>query len=276
VSSFSPKDYWNTRHSRNYGPESVGYAGLGVPFNVWMYRIRAHVVERALRRAGIDLGACDVLDIGSGTGFYIKLWERLGARTITGSDFAPFAVRSLTEMHPGHKFVELDITSDAVPELGRFDLISAFDIFYHIVDDAAYARAFHNIKALLRPGGYFVFSENFLPREREVHEHQVSRSRDEIAAVLADNGFDIVSSAPVFALMNRPIRSSSRVLARTWRAIERVAAMRDHPRLGGWLGASLYPVELFLLRTVSNGPSTQMMICRTRERPERIDAAQTF
>jgi SAM-dependent methyltransferase len=231
-----------------------------------MYRVRAHVVEREIRRARIDLSSREVLDIGSGTGFYIKLWENLGATKITGSDFAPFAVHSLGEKHPAHRFFELDISSERLPAtLGRFDLISAFDIFYHIVDDAAYARAFRNIRSLLRPGGYFVFSENFLPREREVGVHQVSRSNAEIGALLAENGFEVVSRAPVFVLMNRPLKSSNRILGFTWRTIERVTRMRDHPRLGGWLGAALYPIELLCLRLASTGPTTEMMVCRARE-----------
>ena len=266
MTNFDPKGYWDARHTRQFGPESVGYAGLGVPYNVWMYRVRAHVVARELRAAGMDLSRRDVLDIGSGTGFYIRLWERLGVSRITGSDFAPFAVLSLQEQHPEHRFFELDITSDHLPStLGQFDLVSAFDIFYHVVEDAAYARAFKNIKSLLRAGGYFVFSENFLTHEREVNVHQVSRRDSEIAAVLAENGFEVVRRAPVFVLMNRPLKSSNRFLALTWRAIERITAIRDHPRLGGWLGAALYPVELLCLRVASGGPSTEMMICRIRE-----------
>ena len=207
--NFDPQSYWDARHTKRYGPESVGYAGLGVPFNVWMYRVRAHVVERELRRAAIDAANSAVLDIGSGTGFYISLWQRLRARSITGSDFSPFAVRSLEEKFPSHRFVEMDVTSDTLPpSLGPFDVISAFDILYHIVDDARYEQAFRNVKSLLRPGGYFVFSENFMRNGRESGLHQVSRSYAEIAALLEREGFEVVRHAPVF----RPDEPSSQVV----------------------------------------------------------------
>jgi SAM-dependent methyltransferase len=265
VTIFDPQSYWDARHTKRYGPESVGYVGLGVPFNIWMYRVRARVVTRELRKAGIDVARSDVLDIGSGTGFYIDLWERLRAKTITGADFAPFAVRALQEKFPSHRFVELDVTTESLSAaLGQFDVISAFDIFYHIIDDERYEQAFRNVKSLLRPEGYFVFSENFLSRQRETSAHQVSRTRAEIAALLEREGFEVVSHAPVFLLMNRPLKSSSRFLAATWRFIERVTANRDRPRLGHWLGAALYPIETFCLRFVSTGPSTEMMICRLR------------
>ena len=263
MGTFDPRAYWDDRHTKRYGPESVGFIGLGVPYNVWMYRVRRHVVEREIRRARIDVSRSDVLDIGSGTGFYIDLWSRLRAKCITGSDFAPYAVASLCERFPDHRFVDLDITSGDLPrELGPFDIVSAFDILYHIVDDGKYAQAFRNVAALVRPGGCFVFSENFMSSERHVGIHQVSRSCSEITQLLGDNGFEIVRRAPVFWIMNRPIKSRSRVLSTTWSAIERVTSKRDRPYLGNWLGAALYPLEVSTLRWLSTGPTTEMMICR--------------
>jgi SAM-dependent methyltransferase len=265
MANFDPRAYWETRHSERYGPESVGYAGLGIPYNVWMYRVRAHVVAREIRSAHIDLSDCTVLDIGSGTGFYIDLWSRLGAKQVTGCDFAPFAVASLRERFPRHRFFELDVTTTSLsPELGQYDLVSAFDIFYHIVDDAKYARAFCNISSLLRPGGYFVFSENFLPEGRESRSHQVSRSCTEITELLERCGFEILRRAPMFFLMNRPLKSRSRLLSTTWRFIERVTSQRERPYLGNWLGAALYPIEIAALRWLPTGPTTEMMICRRR------------
>ena len=210
MTAFDPRSYWDNRHAERYGPESVGYAGLGVPFNIWMYRVRRHVVCREIRQARLELPKCDVFDVGSGTGFYVDLWSRLGARSVTGSDFAPYAVASLRKQFPKHRFCELDITAADMPlELGPFDVVSAFDILYHIVDDTKYARAIRNLSALVRPGGHFLFSENFLPGERESNVHQVSRSCAEITQLLSNNGFEILRRAPLFFLMNRPLKSRS-------------------------------------------------------------------
>ena len=230
-----------------------------------MYRVRAHVVARQIRKARIDLSQCDALDIGSGTGFYIDLWSSLGAKTVTGSDFAPFAIAALRKRFPERQFVRLDITSCVLPpELGQFDVVSAFDILYHIIDDAKYEQAFRNLGLLVRPGGFLAFSENLLPGQRELNVHQVSRSYAEITQLLSDNGFEILRRAPVFFLMNRPIKSRSRTLSKTWGIIERVASKRDRPYLGNWLGAALYPVEISALACMSTGPTTEMLICRRR------------
>lgn len=263
--AFDPRAYWENRHTEHYGPESVGYAGLGVSYNVWMYRVRRHVVRREIRKARLDVSKCDVLDVGSGTGFYVELWSRLGARSVTGSDFAPYAVDSLRKQFPKHRFCELDITAADVPgELGQFDVVSAFDILYHIVEDEKYSQAFRNVSALVRPGGHFLFSENLLPGERESNMHQVSRSCAEITQLLSDNDFEILRRAPVFFLMNRPLKSHSRMLSKTWNLVERVTARRDRPYLGNLLGAALYPVEISSLAWMSTGPTTEMMICRRR------------
>lgn len=127
---------------------------------------------------------------------------------------------------------------------------------------AEYRRALANIRSLLNPGGYFLFSENFLPRERETGLHQVSRTDAEIAAMLADNGFIVMRRAPVFLLMNRPLKSSSPLLRGTWKVVTRVTGMTHRPYLGRWLGALLYPAELASLPFMATGPSTEMMICR--------------
>ena len=263
MTDFDPRSFWDSRHTQRYGPESVGYVGLGVPYNVWMYRVRARVVSRQLRKSHVDLSTRDVLDVGSGTGFYVDLWTRLRARSVTGSDFAPFAVRALRERFSDARFVELDITSATLPaELAQFDVVSAFDILYHIVDDEKYRQAIANIRSLLRPGGLFLFSENFLARARETGLHQVSRTRDEILSLLRENGFEVIRRAPVFFLMNRPLKSSSAILGETWKGIRRITSMTRRPYLGGWLGAALYPLELASLPFMTTGPSTEMMICR--------------
>ena len=51
---------------------------------------------------------------------------------------------------------------DQIARGASFDAVSAFDVLFHIVDDAAYGRAFQNIASLLKPGGWFLWSDNFL------------------------------------------------------------------------------------------------------------------
>jgi SAM-dependent methyltransferase len=153
--------YWEGRLGRDFSLDGVGYAGLGTAFNAQMYRVRRHCFLRVLRPLVAAHGAPEVLDVGSGTGFYVERWEELGARSITGADVTQTAVDALARRHPRHRFVRLDIGAgevDLPPE--SFDFVSAMDVLFHILDDAAHARAIANMARLVRPGGRVVLSEN--------------------------------------------------------------------------------------------------------------------
>ena len=49
-------------------------------------RQRRIVLARALRRHDITVAGADVIELGPGTGFYVQLWERWGAKSVTGLD----------------------------------------------------------------------------------------------------------------------------------------------------------------------------------------------
>ena len=92
---FDPEQYWEGMHRQNRGFAAVGFAGLGVGFNTWMYRVRRVVLRRALARAGVSAEGSTVLDIGAGTGFYVRTWLELGAAQVTGIDLSDAAVVAL-------------------------------------------------------------------------------------------------------------------------------------------------------------------------------------
>ncbi len=84
-----------------------------------------------------------MLDVGSGTGFYVGLWREAGAASIRGSDVSPTAVARLrTRAFPAIRIDRFDLSGAAedLPD-GPFDLVSAFDVLFHLIDDAAYGRA---------------------------------------------------------------------------------------------------------------------------------------
>src|SRR6185503_13304885 len=134
-----------------------------------------------------------VLDIGSGTGFYVDRWHELGIHALTGSDLTEVAVENLRRKHPGDMFVRFDVGGDAHPFDGaRFDVVSMMDVLYHVVDDARFRKAFATVFDLLAPGGHLMFSENFLHGDAVRIPHQASRSLAEIERVVTDAGFEIV------------------------------------------------------------------------------------
>jgi len=270
--SFDVQRYWEDRLTRDYSLASVGWLGLGTSYNRWMYRVRQwlfmHRVPRFCPRADFD-----VLDIGSGTGFYIALWERLSPRSITGIDITDIAIRRLTELFPNHTFIRADITDEVTGIVDKqFDVISAMDMLFHLVDDDDYRHALHNVSALLKPGGIFIFTENFLHVKESKGVHQVSRSLKTLRTLIQEVGLDEISRRPVFVLMNSPTDSSSRVHAKFWSLLSR--GVQHHELIGAFTGACLYPLEIILASALSEGPSTEMMVCQKPSYP--VNAFEGF
>jgi SAM-dependent methyltransferase len=258
---FDPLAYWEQRLHRNFGPGGVGCLGLSESYNRWLSRVRAAVFRRALVPVCPDWRDRRVLDIGSGTGFWIEQWRRLGVESVVGSDFTAGSVGRLRRRWGATAIHRIDITAPYVPVAGRFDAVSAFDVLFHIVEDDAYARAWRNVASLLRPGGMFVFTENFLRREPERQRHLVSRTLRDIERHATDTGFEILARRPVFVLMNRPIDSVSPPLLWWWRTLERIASRE---LAGSVAGAGLYPIDVLLTSIMPQGPSTELMICRRK------------
>jgi SAM-dependent methyltransferase len=264
----SSQAFWEDRLAADWSLSGVGYAGLGRAFNTWMYRVRREVFLREARRLPVDLATCDVLDVGSGTGFYIDLWRQLGVRRVTGCDLTSAAVDRLRNRFPDSQLHQVDISQPDPPlPPGSFDLVSCMDVLFHITDDAAYATALRNLGHLVRPGGWVLLSENFLHGAELRGPHQVNRRLDRILALLDDAGLDIVHRTAMFVLMNGHV-DAGRARRIAWAAVLR--ALTVLPGSGRVSGALLFPLERRLVRSRREGPSTELAICRRRDEPTSV------
>lgn len=264
---FRVRDYWESRLRQSYSLQGVGYQRLGTQYNKWMYRVRARVFQRVARSVGVDWSQARVLDVGSGTGFYVDQWHRLGVPKVAGVDITEVAVEQLRRKFSADEFEQLDV-GKALPAHGslltahpRFDAVSAMDVLFHIVDDAEYAQAFRNIASLLKPGGWFIWSDNFLRHGTERVTHQVSRSLADSEAAVRQAGLQIVRRVPMFVLMNHPTDSRSRLARLAWTAMVAPAALAEP--LGWLVGAALYPLDLALTNVRRESPTTEIMVCRS-------------
>ena len=253
--------YWERRHESYDSLDAVGWTGLGTAFNGWMYAVRRRVFKRVVS-ANLAIGPeTHVLDVGSGTGFYLDVWRELGAGMIEGSDLTAAATERLRAARPGVPVHRFDLGGDPsqLPS-GPFDAVSAMDMLFHIMDAKAYARAVSNLAALVAPGGHVVLSENLLDGRVAAGPVQVSRSEEEITGLLRANGLEPLTRVPMFVLLNGPVDSNSRLLRLWWDGLTRVVSF--HETLGRVAGAALFGVELLALRLTRRGPSTKLLICR--------------
>lgn len=266
---FQNQAYWERRLREHFSLEGVGYLRLGRRFNQWMYRVRGLVFDRMVDRLVIGKGATPsetrVLDIGSGTGFYVDRWLQRGM-DVTGVDLTQVAVEQLRSQYPSAQFLQADIgqplSGPLAEERGRYDVASAFDVLFHIVDDEQYGQAFQNIASLLKPAGWFLWSDNFLHRPTMRVEHQVSRSLDDSVRCLDRAGFEVVERVPMFVLMNYPADARTSLARYAWSALVAPAMLGEW--WGNALGALLFPIERRLVERVKESPSTELMVCRKR------------
>jgi hypothetical protein len=133
-------------------------------------------------------------------------------------------------------------------------------VLFHIVDDDGYAAALRNLGRLVRPGGHVILSENFLHGVEQRGEHQVSRTLDETERLLVAADLIPRSRVPMFVLMNTPVDEPSGLRRKAWDVI--AAGAQRSSRSSAVLGAGLYPLELALVSTLREGPSTEVMVCR--------------
>ena len=260
----SPRDYWETRLRDHWDLHGVGFAGYGLRYNQWLYRVRRRVFLSHVRALPLDLSRSTILDVGSGTGFYVAIWKSLGVGSLTASDLTTVAVEGLSSAHPDVASVQLDIGDSLQAQgfAGTFDVVTAFDVLFHIVDDRRFGTAIGNIASLCRPGGYFLFSDNFLHGKTVRTPHQVHRSLDDITGVLERAGLRIVTRAPMFVLMNAPVDTPGAWPLLLWRAF--MLPARAVPLLGAVYGVVLYPLEVWLTALFKESPTTEIMVCQKR------------
>jgi SAM-dependent methyltransferase len=257
-SAFDSRRYWDRRLAGTWSLQGVGLKGLSRSYNTWLYRVRDRVFGRMIAVTDVDPRGAEVLDIGPGVGFYTQRWLRLGAR-VTGVDIADSAVNRLRTRYPAARFEQLDISDVDPPLEGGFDVVDAFDVLFHIPDDERHARAIANVYRLLRPGGWFLFTDVFAHKRTKPSKHYVRRTKAEIEDAVLAAGFEIVRRRPAFVMMNYPFDASPRA-RKLW---SKVLAPRLKSELGGRLvGAALFAPELLLTRVLHEGPTTEWMVCR--------------
>lgn len=105
-----------------------------------------------------DLTGKRVLDIGCGTGYYARLFARLGARTVVGVDVVPEMVELAREIESS---APLGITYEVhdlaeLPVLGEFDVVAPVWALPYAKDTDEYAVMARNCASNLAPGGTLV------------------------------------------------------------------------------------------------------------------------
>jgi len=266
--------YWTQRLEREFTLAGVGHAGVGLAFNRWAYAVRRAVLLRTLKRHGINIPGATLLELGFGTGFYLDLWTEQKVAHVTGFDITEIAVNAARERYSkSWTFNKADIGAPLpLPAelVGKYDIATAFDVLFHLVEDQNWNGALDNIARAVKPGGVALIFDKYQQQENAI-SHVRRRTLKTYQEALEKRGFEIVTLHPIFFLMNSPTDLSgfSKFLFKTsWSLTKLPYKLGKHVGLGEFFGtingALLYWPERALSRIFSSGPSTKLLIARKR------------
>lgn len=258
MATFNPQDYWEKRLEKSFNLHGVGDIGLGINYNNCLYEIRKYAFHQLMKRINLNFSGIKVMDIGSGTGFYIERWKELNVASIHGTDITTIVVKNLSEQFPDATFSRLDIGEKIENQSPQYDFISAFDVLFHIVDDNRFEQAIKNIHGLINDKGYFVISDNFIHGETKRLEHQVSRSYEYMNSTIESAGFKHIKTIPMFVLMNDPVDTKNRFIKKLFWLITKNISKSEAK--GKFIGRCLMPIEKMLISIMSESPSTEIKV----------------
>jgi len=199
--NYQPREFWDQRLAEHFDLRGTGETGLSLAYNRACYALRRDVLDHALRDAGIDPRGRRVLDVGCGAGFFTAYYLARGAR-VTGIDITPTSVERLSARHPEATFILADVSEH--PIAGHFDVVNAFDVLYHITDDARWATALRHLGDAVVPGGALLVTDAFTDMGA-VAEHNRMRPLERWQAVLGPMGFTFAPLRATAVLLNRDL-----------------------------------------------------------------------
>lgn len=276
---YVPEKYWKERLNKDFSLSGVGHLGFGLEYNIWLYKARLHVLRELLIKNKIVCKGKKVLDIGVGTGFYIKFWEKLGVEQITGIDITNKSIEELKKKYPDHKFMKgniSDLDYNKIFPNEKYDIITAFDVLFHIVDEEDFKNAIKNIRRFSNKGAIILIMDNFLKEFKSARGHESDRTLSYYKKVLNSYSIEIKKIKPIFYFMNTPIdieRINNKFFVYFIKIMWRInTKIRSIYKKLGLLGKKidyiwafiLYFLDRIILKYTNIGPGTKLLLAKLK------------
>lgn len=281
MSKYEPATYWQERLSRDFSLVGVGRLDIGIGYNQWLYKARLGELTKLLKKNQINAQGKRVLDIGVGNGFYVDYWKRKGAQSVTGIDITEKSVSTLSTKYPEYQFLKADISAKELALEGTFDIITAFDVLFHVVDEDKFEQAIRNIRRLSHPQTKVLIMDSFLKNPLPASFHQNYRTLTRYQGVLKEEGIEMVELVPIFYFMTAPIDMAAvkskvfrRLLPYVWALIlkglnlsKRLPLFRRGTDflIGHTLGFLFYFIDGIILKYSQDGPSEKLLFAKIKE-----------
>lgn len=206
---FDAGAYWRERVVSGADLAVVGHRSMGPIYNGEIYARRIEALENMLaRHVRKPTEQLRVLDIGCGSGFYTRYWQTRGVRHYHGLDISGNTIDHLSKQYPHYSFTQADITTtvpDGLNQAEPFDVITVFDVLYHIVDNRRFHSAVVNVSHLVRAGGCVLVMDQLCRREYRLSRHVLYRDRTWYLSVFDKQELHLVGSELLFHFLVPPI-----------------------------------------------------------------------
>jgi SAM-dependent methyltransferase len=164
------------------------------------------IYERLLRDLKIAVNGGKILDVGAGSGRWIRFFlKRFTPSLLMGVDFTSASIEMLQRRYANvsgikTSFRTADLT-DPTLDLGeKFDLINVMNVLFHIPEPDRFAAAMKNMVNHLTPGGRLVPTE-YMPQVTMRTNWMLVRSRYDMEVAAAAAGLQIagIRASGIFA-----------------------------------------------------------------------------
>jgi len=233
---------------------------MGSVYNRQIYERRLEVLdEMLLRYANGPVEDLRILDIGCGSGFYTGYWAARRVRDYLGVDISSDTVEHLSDLYPQYRFLQADVTNSDIAtlaDLPPFDVVTIFDVFYHMVNDDRFANAVAHIGALVADTACVLVMDQLSTSRYQLSRHVVYRGKDSYLATFQQHQFDLVDDELLFHFLVPPL-SGNRVIDYLAAAVFKATGLviRISDRLASWLAKTVRRLDTRLRtngRRVSN------------------------
>lgn len=201
--TYNPQEYWQQRLSKHFDLRSVGHISFDQKYNQYLYALKLSGLEYMMNKHDIDVEGKSICDIGCGTGVFVDYFNKKCVRQVIGVDIAPVSIQHLKSLFPTFDFIVADVSKEPIGMADKVDIVNAFDIFYHITENALFEYALNNTSGILKTGGIAFITDAFGRKDSSPARHVHFRSWQTWNKALAKNNMRVLDIAPLYYSMNR-------------------------------------------------------------------------